>query len=65
MNITIDDLAEACLAYDKTNGEWPESKFEGQSVFGFMAAYFEMIKDEYDVPEHIQAKWSGLNVRNL
>lgn len=36
MTITIEKLKELCEEYDSHYGAWPESKYEGQSVFLFI-----------------------------
>jgi hypothetical protein len=35
-SITLEKLSELCYAYDDYYGPWPESKFEGHSIYNFI-----------------------------
>ncbi|MGH2637772.1 MAG: hypothetical protein ACRDF4_00555 [Rhabdochlamydiaceae bacterium] len=44
--LTLEQLRELCLQYDQQHDVWPESKFEGLSVYGFVAAKLGSKKEE-------------------
>jgi hypothetical protein len=46
--ITLEELKELCLQYDLNKDAWPESKYEGRSLYYFIAeqAFGEKISAE-------------------
>jgi len=45
--ISVEDLIRLCEKYDKSNGEWPESRYEGYSVLRLILGKVTGT-DEYD-----------------
>ena len=57
-NITVHELKELCDKYDKSEGEYPESRFEGRAVIMFILKELGIVEDEWD--------WEGfIRVFNL
>jgi len=44
MKIDIEKIKKLCELYDERNGDYPETKFEGLSVFNFMVKELGMDK---------------------
>ena len=44
MKIDIEKIKKLCELYDERNGDYPETKFEGLSVFNFMVKELGMNK---------------------
>lgn len=36
MTFTLEDIKKFCLEYDNYNKDYPESKYEGRSLYGFI-----------------------------
>jgi hypothetical protein len=54
--LTLPEIRQLCIDYDKTYGEWPENKFEGENVLehiykklGLVWSYEEYQKQLYEV----------------
>lgn len=56
MQISIDQLEELCVRYDKENGCYPESEFEGRSLYLFILEELSLVDNQYD-SRKIDAKY--------
>lgn len=43
--ISIRELEKFCKGYDREEGMWPRSKFEGQSLYNFVCGQLELEED--------------------
>ena len=59
VNMTMRKLKTLCDAYDSVNGKWPESEWEGKSVYEFIVNQISNSNGETDgtIEMWIEENW--------
>lgn len=62
-NISLAMVKQICQIYDMENGNYPESQWEGRSLFERILLKLQLIKNcpHCDKPMRIETKYSGGN----